>query len=99
MDGASVSRNQNIVEGVLRLSDALNRPVVSEGVEGIEIGLMLLQLGSQYAQGFGIAKPMPASEIIGWRNEFEVDSPWQKLSDHILESEEYYDINVAICPQ
>ena len=31
----------DIVEGVLRMAEGLERPVVAEGVESLEIGLML----------------------------------------------------------
>jgi EAL domain-containing protein (putative c-di-GMP-specific phosphodiesterase class I) len=34
--------------------------VIAEGVETVEHGEMLLQLGCELAQGYGIARPMPA---------------------------------------
>ena len=65
------SQDLDIVEGVLRLAAALQRPVVAEGVESIELGMMLLRLGCQYAQGYGIARPMPAERVTRWLAEWK----------------------------
>ncbi len=92
-------RDQDIVEGVLRLAEALKRPVVAEGVESIEHGLMLLQLGCQFAQGFGIAKPMPASSVLTWTQTWTDHQDWHNLRDYIQEPVEPYDLNVAIFAQ
>jgi diguanylate cyclase (GGDEF)-like protein/PAS domain S-box-containing protein len=86
----------DIVEGVLRLSEALNRPVVAEGVENIEIGMMLLQLGCRYAQGYGIARPMPADEVIGWLGKWVGSSPWHRLKNETEGKPEMFDLNVSI---
>lgn len=55
-----------ILDGVIGLSNAFNRIVIAEGVETMEHGEILLQLGCQRAQGFGIARPMPAHELPDW---------------------------------
>jgi EAL domain-containing protein (putative c-di-GMP-specific phosphodiesterase class I) len=55
-----------IVEGVISLAKAFQREVIAEGVETIEHGTTLLHLGCKLAQGYGIARPMPASEIPPW---------------------------------
>jgi EAL domain-containing protein (putative c-di-GMP-specific phosphodiesterase class I) len=55
-----------ILEGVLGLAIAFRRQVIAEGVETVEHGKMLLQLGCELAQGYGIARPMPADELPGW---------------------------------
>ena len=52
-----------ILEGVLGLATAFRRQVIAEGVETVEHGAMLLQLGCELAQGYGIARPMPAHDI------------------------------------
>ena len=41
---------------------------------------MLLQLGCELAQGFGIARPMPASELPGWARAWRTDPTWGRLS-------------------
>ena len=66
-----------IVEGVIALAKSFNREVIAEGVETIEHGTALLQLGCELAQGYGIAKPMPASEITAWIREWKPDKSWK----------------------
>jgi len=44
----------------------LGRDVIAEGVETIEQGTTLISLGCDYAQGYAIARPMPADEVLGW---------------------------------
>ena len=65
-----------IVEGVIALAKSFKRDVIAEGVETIEHGTALLQLGCELAQGYGIAKPMPASEIPAWINDWKPDVSW-----------------------
>jgi len=55
-----------IVEGVISLTRTFKRQVIAEGVESAEIGVALLELGCSLAQGYGIAKPMPAADLPGW---------------------------------
>ena len=56
----------SIVKGVIALCESFNRSVIAEGVETTEHGRALLDLGCQLAQGYAIAKPMPADKIPGW---------------------------------
>jgi diguanylate cyclase (GGDEF)-like protein/PAS domain S-box-containing protein len=65
-----------ILEGVIGLATAFRRQVIAEGVETVEHGEMLLQLGCEQAQGYGIGRPMPASELIGWSNNWRPDPAW-----------------------
>ena len=55
-----------IVEGMLGLASAFRRQAIAEGVETVEQGILLLRLGCQVAQGFGIARPMPAADLPAW---------------------------------
>lgn len=55
-----------IVEGVLGLATAFRLDVIAEGVETVAHGELLLQLGCALAQGYGIAKPMPADQLPNW---------------------------------
>jgi diguanylate cyclase (GGDEF)-like protein/PAS domain S-box-containing protein len=70
--------NLNILEGILSLASAFHRQVIAEGVETVEHGLMLLQLGCELAQGHGIARPMPASDIPAWVSNWKPDARWSK---------------------
>ncbi|MEI7430819.1 MAG: EAL domain-containing protein [Betaproteobacteria bacterium] len=69
-----------ILEGVLGLATAFRRQVIAEGVETEEHGAMLLQLGCELAQGFGIARPMPAVAVPVWVKDWRPDPAWAGLS-------------------
>ncbi len=65
-----------IPEGVIGLAAAFRRRVIAEGVETVEHGALLLQLGCELAQGYGIARPMPAQEIPPWSAAWRPDAAW-----------------------
>ena len=65
-----------IVQSVLGLATAFRRQVVAEGVETVEHGEMLLQFGCELAQGYGIARPMPAAELPEWATAWRSDPRW-----------------------
>ncbi|PPK73651.1 PAS domain S-box-containing protein/diguanylate cyclase (GGDEF)-like protein [Methylobacter tundripaludum] len=65
-----------ILEGVLGLAAAFRRQAIAEGVETVEHGEMLLQLGCELAQGYGIARPMPADELPEWTAVWKPDPCW-----------------------
>ena len=69
-----------ILEGILGLAKAFRRQAVAEGVETVDHGLMLLRLGCQVAQGFGIARPMPGAEVPDWIAEWRPDPRWTNVS-------------------
>jgi diguanylate cyclase (GGDEF)-like protein/PAS domain S-box-containing protein len=68
----------SILEGILGLAAAFHRQVIAEGVETVEHELLLLQLGCEKAQGYGIARPMPAEKIPRWMATWHPDSRCQK---------------------
>ncbi|WP_292565117.1 EAL domain-containing protein [Methylomonas sp.] len=70
-----------IVESVISLSQAFGNQVVAEGVETQEQGLALLLLNCYVAQGFAIAKPMPAIEIVNWINHYQPFPIWQAYAN------------------
>lgn len=65
-----------IVEAIIGLADAFKRTVIAEGAETPEHCAMLLQMGCHEAQGYGIAKPMPASEVLPWVSGFRPHPVW-----------------------
>ncbi|MBU2964856.1 PAS domain S-box protein [Amphritea sp. 2_MG-2023] len=66
----------SIIEGVISLTKAFNRNVIAEGVETSNHGLMLLVMGCEQAQGYAIAKPMPAGSLIQWLNDYIPNKAW-----------------------
>ena len=68
-----------IVQGVIGLARSFGYRVIAEGVETVEQGQMLLQLGCMQAQGYCIARPMPLDGFIQWINVWEPPASWQRL--------------------
>jgi len=66
-----------IVKGVIGLAEAFGRIVIAEGVETEEIGARLLELGCELAQGYGIARPMPADQLLSWAANWRPYNKWQ----------------------
>jgi len=66
----------SIVEGVIALAKSFKLDVLAEGVETIEHGTALVQLGCDLAQGYSIARPMPASDILAWMSDWKPDDTW-----------------------
>ena len=65
-----------ILEGIIGLASAFRREVIAEGVETVEHGEMLLRLGCELAQGYGIARPMPAAQFPVWARTWRPDTAW-----------------------
>ena len=66
-----------ILEGMFGLATAFRCHTVAEGVETVEHGLMLLRLGCQVAQGYGIARPMQAKDLPAWTSSWQPDPYWK----------------------
>lgn len=70
------SEDMAIIEGVIGLAEAFHTNVIAEGVEKVEQGRLLIQLGCQLGQGYGIAPPMPAKDVPGWITAWRPDPSW-----------------------
>ena len=68
-----------ILIGVLKLASAFELKVIAEGVETTQHCSMLLELGCELAQGYGIARPMPAGDLPGWVNNWKPDPTWSDV--------------------
>ncbi|TAK64193.1 EAL domain-containing protein [Methylobacter sp.] len=66
-----------IVHGVIGLAESFRREIIAEGVESIEHGIALLHMGCHLAQGYGIAKPMPAPELAAWVQAWQAPKEWK----------------------
>jgi diguanylate cyclase (GGDEF)-like protein len=65
-----------LVEAVIKLSHLFSKQVIAEGVETMMHGVRLMSLGCDLAQGYGIARPMPAKDLMGWIATYESGSVW-----------------------
>jgi len=65
-----------ILEGIMGLASAFRRQSIAEGVETVDHGELLLDLGCDFAQGYGIARPMPAAEIPTWIASWKPPAGW-----------------------
>jgi diguanylate cyclase (GGDEF)-like protein/PAS domain S-box-containing protein len=73
------SDDLGIVKGVIQLATVFNRQVIAEGVETLAHGKMLRELGCHLAQGYGIARPMPAAAIEPWCQQWKAQKPWLSM--------------------
>jgi diguanylate cyclase (GGDEF)-like protein/PAS domain S-box-containing protein len=67
----------HLVSAVIGLAKSFGLGVIAEGVETIEHGAMLMRLGCDLAQGYGIARPMPADDVLSWVAGFDAAPIWQ----------------------
>jgi len=65
-----------ILDGIVNLSKAFGCEVIAEGVETQKHAKELLLLGCELAQGYGIAKPMPAEQLYTWSKEWDKEAKW-----------------------
>jgi len=67
-----------ILQGVIGLAQAFQRDIIAEGVETPEHGRTLLGMGCDLAQGYGIARPMPAGDVPYWVQRWHHQPPWSE---------------------
>jgi diguanylate cyclase (GGDEF)-like protein/PAS domain S-box-containing protein len=67
----------HLVSAVIGLARSFGLGVIAEGVETIEHGAMLMRLGCDLVQGYGIARPMPADDVQPWVASFDQAKVWQ----------------------
>ncbi|WP_299652577.1 bifunctional diguanylate cyclase/phosphodiesterase [uncultured Tateyamaria sp.] len=57
---------QRMISAVLTMAERLGIETLAEGVETVGEHALLSQLGCDYVQGFGIARPMPFEKTLDW---------------------------------
>lgn len=67
-----------IVQGVIGLARSFGYRVIAEGVETVEQGQMLIQLGCTQAQGFAIGRPMPLADFVAWSQTWQAPQTWRR---------------------
>ncbi|MBM5461565.1 EAL domain-containing protein [Pseudomonas sp. P66] len=65
-----------LTKAIIGLAKSFNREVIAEGVETVEQGVLLMRLGCDVAQGYGIAKPMPVEQVSRWVAQFVSNPSW-----------------------
>lgn len=71
--------DRGIVVSVVQLAQTFNRAVIAEGVETLEQGMMLIELGCRIMQGYCIARPMPAEQMPDWVDQWRSTAIWKNL--------------------
>lgn len=61
-----------IVKGIIELAEVFKRHTVAEGVETEQDCEILLGMGCETVQGYYIARPMPADEVLDWIKQFRL---------------------------
>jgi diguanylate cyclase (GGDEF)-like protein/PAS domain S-box-containing protein len=65
-----------IVQGVIGLARSFGYRMIAEGVETLDQGQMLVQMGCHLAQGYCIARPMPVDQFIAWCQTWQCPPEW-----------------------
>ncbi len=81
------SANNRVVEAIVALGKAMQLEVVAEGVETNQQYAIIRRLGCDYAQGYFIARPMPADQLLKWLGGYE-DTQSIKKRSAIIEIEQ-----------
>lgn len=68
--------DRSFVESIVNMAHTAGRQVVAEGVETIAHGALLIRLGCDYAQGYGIARPMPPEDLPRWVAHWTAPDLW-----------------------
>ncbi len=55
-----------IVQAIVQIAKIFKRRLIAEGVESYDHALLLICMGCDIAQGFGIARPLPAELVLPW---------------------------------
>ncbi|MHB1301125.1 MAG: putative bifunctional diguanylate cyclase/phosphodiesterase [Burkholderiales bacterium] len=70
--------NLAIIRSIVSLSKIFNLEVIAEGLESTLQGQMLVRMGCGFAQGYGIAEPMPWDAVPGWMNAWSKNPAWMR---------------------
>jgi len=76
LDMARDAEDHAIVSGIIGLARAFDLTVIAEGVETTDHGLLLLALGCELGQGYGIAPPMAGDRFPDWARHWHPETAW-----------------------
>ncbi len=77
-----------VVRGVISLANVFHREVVAEGLDRPEQGVLLMQMGCDVAQGYGIARPMPGDEVPAWVARYVPDRLWARWARQLWDMDD-----------
>ncbi|WP_019557824.1 putative bifunctional diguanylate cyclase/phosphodiesterase [Thiomicrorhabdus arctica] len=83
MDRSFIKNLQNnpdnilTLKGIISLASAFRLDIIAEGIDTIEHGEILIEMGCEQAQGNAISYPMPADELPGWLETWKAPSSWK----------------------
>lgn len=88
-DMGNDARDLAIVSGILTAARLLGIPTVAEGVEQLEQGLLLRDLGCEYGQGYVISAALPLDALCLWFDSWRPPALWTttlppRSEDHAL---------------
>lgn len=72
----TVDYTKKIVKHIIDLARSLNLEVIAEGIETIEQGSTLIELGCTLGQGYYIAKPMSPTDLPIWIRNWTLPTLW-----------------------
>jgi diguanylate cyclase (GGDEF)-like protein len=72
--------NSRVIEAIVALGKAMKLEVVAEGVETDQQYAIVRRLGCDLVQGFFIARPMPADQLLTWVDGYEDTQSIKKKS-------------------
>ncbi|NNN10423.1 MAG: EAL domain-containing protein, partial [Acidimicrobiaceae bacterium] len=72
-----------VIDTLNSMSGSLGKKVVLEGLETEAHLEMATRLGIPFGQGFGIAKPMPADDLLNWIEGFKFESDPMQVKTYL----------------
>jgi len=67
-----------LVSHIIHMANDMGKQVIAEGIESIEQGELLLDMGCKLGQGYVIAKAMPAANVQAWIKDWHSYPDWLK---------------------
>jgi EAL domain-containing protein (putative c-di-GMP-specific phosphodiesterase class I) len=55
-----------MLKAIIDLAHNLDLPVVAEGVEHLDVAILLHQMGCEMAQGYFFSRPIPENAMLDW---------------------------------
>jgi diguanylate cyclase (GGDEF)-like protein/hemerythrin-like metal-binding protein/PAS domain S-box-containing protein len=70
------AEDATIVNSVLTLANNFDRRALAEGIETEAHGKALIDFNCEFGQGYAIARPMPANDVLPWLAQWRLPESW-----------------------